>query len=526
MSKWELRLIALGVFLVVFGTGGVVWQNIKVVYNIQTRSGVFSEYIPQRLSTLYPLMLPLEAPEYDLFQFIYSGLMRYNPETGEMEPDLAQTYSITKTDTGLQYSFTIRPDATWHDGRAVSLDDVAFTLSLMSHPSTAQSWKDGFAGITYEVNEETNTINIVFQTVDYLLLQLFQIPILPAHIFQHAPVEQYSKLFEQTLPVGSGPMRIIDVISAEDFDLIKLAPHTLSHRSLDLKIRSIHMYFSLRPPRNGQPAGMRSTTSYEYSKNQANTYTLSLPQYHSFFFNYDRIIPENSLVRQAMMSVFEQALADQKLALNLFHDSSHESLEGQQRDTRIKELLYNAGWQLYTQEFDDEIRRNAAREKMILTLFALNTPSLEQTVEKIIQIAKQMGVIIQVEMIDTDQFIDVIHQRPEYDILLLPIQLGYKNDMYSYLHSSQRNKYNLGNFYHLETDLLLEDFRMTDDLEKKERIKVELQKRYDALLPILLFEVQPYTYALTPEVVGYKAPLYPLTPKDRLYYIDQLSLAP
>ncbi len=62
---------------------------------------------------------------YSVFPFIYSGLVRENGITGELEPALAESWSISPDK--LQIIFTLRQGLKWSDGKPLTVDDVIFT---------------------------------------------------------------------------------------------------------------------------------------------------------------------------------------------------------------------------------------------------------------------------------------------------------------------------------------------------------------------------------------------------------------
>ena len=56
---------------------------------------------------------------------LYSRLLRRNPESGELEPGLAESWEMS--DDGTTYTFKLR-DAKFSDGSPITADDVAFSL--------------------------------------------------------------------------------------------------------------------------------------------------------------------------------------------------------------------------------------------------------------------------------------------------------------------------------------------------------------------------------------------------------------
>ena len=67
--------------------------------------------------------------EQDVLNQIYDTLMYYNPDgKHDPEPRIAESYEISED--GLDYTFHLRDDVKFHDGAAVTADDVVFSLEL------------------------------------------------------------------------------------------------------------------------------------------------------------------------------------------------------------------------------------------------------------------------------------------------------------------------------------------------------------------------------------------------------------
>ncbi len=66
-------------------------------------------------------------------KLVFSGLVAFDPRLN-LIPDLAQTWSVSPD--GLTYIFTLRPNATFHDGRKVNAQDVIYSWERAADPKT------------------------------------------------------------------------------------------------------------------------------------------------------------------------------------------------------------------------------------------------------------------------------------------------------------------------------------------------------------------------------------------------------
>src|SRR6266542_4411086 len=82
---------------------------------------------------------------WSVIKSIFDGLMDYKPGSTELEPDLAQSYTVS--DDGLTYSFVLRDGIRFHNGRAVTSADVKYSLERAVTPATQSPGGGYFSAI-------------------------------------------------------------------------------------------------------------------------------------------------------------------------------------------------------------------------------------------------------------------------------------------------------------------------------------------------------------------------------------------
>jgi oligopeptide transport system substrate-binding protein len=85
------------------------------------------------LTTLDP-QVGYDWQNWSVIKSIFDGLMDYKPGTTELEPDLAESYTVS--DDGLTYTFKLREGLKFHNGRSVTSADVKYSLERATNPST------------------------------------------------------------------------------------------------------------------------------------------------------------------------------------------------------------------------------------------------------------------------------------------------------------------------------------------------------------------------------------------------------
>jgi peptide/nickel transport system substrate-binding protein len=81
-----------------------------------------------------------ETSSTDNLALIFDGLVEQNYITGEIEPALAETWTVSRD--GRTWVFTLRQGVAWHDGRPVTADDVVFTFQSIFTEGVQTSSRD------------------------------------------------------------------------------------------------------------------------------------------------------------------------------------------------------------------------------------------------------------------------------------------------------------------------------------------------------------------------------------------------
>lgn len=150
-------------------------------------------------STDYTTINPILNTHDELPDIIFSGLMTYDA-TGNPIPELAESYTYDADN--LSYTFKLRPNIKWHDGKDFSAEDVKFTLDVLTKDKTlSASITNNYKDIS-EVNIiDNNTITIKLKQPNVAILDYLTIGILPKHLLEGKDLMTDS--FNQH-PIGTG----------------------------------------------------------------------------------------------------------------------------------------------------------------------------------------------------------------------------------------------------------------------------------------------------------------------------------
>lgn len=139
-----------------------------------------------------------------LRQGIYESLFVFDPWTTELEPWLAEEGEWVSED---EYVLTLRDGVRWHDGEALTADDVVFTVNLRNAPGVPYSALDNW--LDDAVAEDDLTVRFTFSDprAGEWDNWLYNHPVLPEHLWSDIPPEDLMAVSGDDRIVGTGPFK-------------------------------------------------------------------------------------------------------------------------------------------------------------------------------------------------------------------------------------------------------------------------------------------------------------------------------
>jgi ABC-type transport system substrate-binding protein len=156
--------------------------------------------------------------EFEVLYNVYEGLVTYDPKTLDPKPLLADKWDISSD--GTVYTFHLHPGVKFQNGRAMTADDVKYSLERLGNPATGTSYTSlvlnnvkGFADMRDKTKNATTLSGV--QVIDPETVQitltapvgsfLKQLTLPGAFIVPKEAAE--SKDFASN-PVGTGPYKV------------------------------------------------------------------------------------------------------------------------------------------------------------------------------------------------------------------------------------------------------------------------------------------------------------------------------
>jgi peptide/nickel transport system substrate-binding protein len=211
MKKLRWQILVVFITLIVVGVLLLSQEpTLQPLLPQPTSGGVYTEALIGSMGRLNPLLDMNNTPDRDVDRLIYSGLIRFDAR-GLPQPDLAESWGTSQD--GTIYNFSIRPNAVWHDGVAVTSDDIVFSLDLIKNGASfyPQDIKDLWSEVEIKrLNDKMLQFRLPEPFAPFLDYLTFGV--LPKHILGSVPVDQILNADFNLKPVGSGPYMLDHLI--------------------------------------------------------------------------------------------------------------------------------------------------------------------------------------------------------------------------------------------------------------------------------------------------------------------------
>lgn len=518
------RRIFWGFAALLIGSALVMLYQVNRAFLVEVpyRGGSLTEGVVGTPKLINPLLAVSDA-DRDLTALVYSGLMRKTP-SGEFIPDLAE--SFTMSEDGLTYTFTLRPDAVFHDGEPVTANDILFTVGKAKESVTRSDVRGRWDGVAIELVDD-HTITFTLKKPYVSFLDNTTLGILPKHLWESVTQSEFLSSELNVEPIGSGPYRVVSFEQGRDGKAISSYKLKAFRRFAlgEPNIQTIAIAFfpdedsAVKALRKGSIESIASVTPGTAAALEAEGKTVrSLPE-QRLYGVYLNQTQAPVFADAAVRSVLEKTADRAQIIAGVFAGKATPlsrpippgilGYEAEPAPTALtpemiqeaRAELEKAGW-----AFDEE--RNALVKKqkkdtleLRFTLATRNIPELKAIAEILAAGWEQVGIRVEIAYFDEGDLRETIIRPRKYDALLFGGIFPAESALYSFWHSSQRNDpgYNITMYANPTTDKALE--RIYSVSTRDERLAA-----YQTFVDEIMSD-KPATFLYAPNL------LY-VTPKD------------
>ncbi len=289
---------------------------------VPATGGTYIEGSVGDLQPINPWFTVTNDVNRDIVSLVFAGLLRYNPQTKDIEEDLA-SYEVSND--GKIYTVTLKDNLFWHDSteenpHPVTADDVVFTFQTAQEPDFPNSLlRQNFQGVSIEqINEKTVQFRLE-QPYSFFPSNL-TLGLLPKSSFAGIAPD----MLDQTLdfgfsPVGAGPYKLKSIVETELSTEVTLERWT---RQIAPVYRLDRVVFRIFPDYQTLLSDLRNLDGLRQVPHTAtgkpalpdrfNAVDYSLPQYVALFFNLERPIVKDQKLRLGLqLGINKQHIVDE-----------------------------------------------------------------------------------------------------------------------------------------------------------------------------------------------------------------------
>ncbi|QZY56582.1 peptide ABC transporter substrate-binding protein [Crassaminicella profunda] len=474
-------------FFVILALSGCMNKNVEIKQNEDEPVPIGKPVSGGELSipviqfdTLNPILNDNKSIYY-LDQLIYEGLIRLD-ENLNAQPALAESWNVSAD--GLEWTFKLRDDVVWHDGKVFTSEDVKFTVDSIKMNTSGKEpiYSEYVKHIKNIKILSQNTITVKFDTGINSGIELFTFPIIPKHQF-----ESKTRVYDgvDIKPIGTGPYKVESYNKFKDIKLVvndsywgdkPYITSIIAKRVPDKEgaLTSVEVgEVDVAPATNfdwEKYSGDKSLSIYEYVTKD----------YEFLGFNFRNKIIQDKNVRKALgYSIDRHAIINEVylghatvVDVPIYPDSYLYDEEEKKfgKDLLVaKKLLAESGWE--NRDDDKWLENELGQELRLNFLVNEDNPQRMRVSQMLSNQLEEIGVDIVINKMNWQEYERRI-AKGQFDIVLGGWQLSNIPDLRFIFHSSRIGSTNFIGYNNSDMDKLLNEaaFIKNDQL-KKEKYK-------------------------------------------------------
>lgn len=512
--------LVVGSLSILIASSLLFWGNSIYTYvtvAVPKEGGTYIEGTVGNPHRINPVFSKANIPDNEISRLVYSGLLKYDSE-GNMVPDMAKDWSVSED--GRVYTVNIREGILWHDGTSFNVEDVIFTIGVIKNLEYGSPLRNFWLDV--EITRGENDYQAIFtlQTPRANFEEQLSLGILPKHIWENIPPQNFALHLLNLEPVGTGPYRFEQ--SQKDADG-KVLIYELSSFSLyyGKKPYISSVIFKFYPDRESlreaykkkevkglsgiDASGLSDLGSYA---DKLTFHTMEAPHFFVVYFNQVKSKPlAYREVRNALhLATDREALVNDILNGKgrsiygpfLEEGISQEPLE--ERKKKAEALLEENGWK----KGNDGIReKNGVRIEFDMYTGDI-IQDLSVTADALKKQWESIGVLVNVKTLpDHDLFNNYMKPR-EYDSLLYAHMTTFIPDITPFWHSGKTKDPGL-NFSVYKSDALdgyTDTLMISRNAEERKKASEGVVRILSEESPAIYLYSPSYIYPLDKSIQG------------------------
>lgn len=423
----------------------------------------------------------------------------YNVKKGEIIYDgLAE--SMTPSDDNLTYTLKLKENLKWHDGEAITADDLIYTYDVVLDEKQQTKGHSDLMNndkpIAYKKLDDL-TVEFKLEKPDATFIQgLAGIVPVPKHIFEGEA--DLAKSEKNKNPIGSGSFKFKEHKTGELYQVERFDDYHGDVAKLD------GIAFKVIPDANAQNLALENgeiSASYVKSQNvdkfkdndKFDLYTFSEGMVDTIFFKVSNPKMQDKNLRQAI----SYAIDKNKLIQGAYNGEEYAtpayspfSLETQFVTDDVEKYDYNV-------EKAKELVKDVKKEDLNLRLmYTSGSPATEKEALLIQEMLKEIGVNLELLPMERATFIEKLldPKNQDFEMAINGYVMGDNPDSYGYLFKTGSAE-NFSGYSNEEIDKLFAEGKTEMDEAKRSEIYKKIQQ-------ILVDDAVQYSLVNTKSIIA------------------------
>jgi peptide/nickel transport system substrate-binding protein len=522
--RWQLIIIFIAGIIVGILLLGEQPAEVSYFEPEPVQGGIYTEALIGSLQRLNPVLDYYNPVDREVSKLIFSGLLKMD-DRGVPQLDLAESRGISRD--GTVYNFTLKADTFWHDGDALTTDDILFTIELL---------REGGDVVPEDIRnfwQEIEVAALSDRTIQFRLPEPFApfqdyltFGILPAHLLADQSFEQIIDNQFNLQPIGSGPYKFDRlIVENEEITGVVLSAFEDYYADRPFIDQIVFRYYpdsaaAFQAYQDGMVQGIGSVSQEilpEVLKQQdLNLYTARKPEMGIIFLNLNNPeVPffQEASIRKALLQginrqwIIDRVLSGQGVIANgvILPNTwaYYDGLEQFDYDVETAKLALKEAGYLVGSE-GEPVRENEG----VRFEFELIYPDddIHQAIAESIQNDwSKLEISVILTALPYDELINKRLQTRTYEAALIDLNLSRTPDPDPYPFWDQAQATGGQNYSQWDDRVAseyLEQARVTWDLSERARLYRNFQVIFQNEMPSLPLYYTIYNYAVSQNVLG------------------------
>jgi len=450
-----------------------------------------------------------DAYEGTVNGFIFDALIERDNRTLEYKPKLATQWEVS--DDKLTYTFHLRNDVKWHDGKPFTADDVIYTFQQITNEKVdAGPLRNYYKDIKNAEKLDDYTVRFTYAIPYFKALEFVGgIPVIPKHVFDDG--QDFNNHPAGRRPIGTGPFKFKEWNTNKNIVLERNEAYWDKEKFPDYR----RVLFKIIPDStivlqvlkkgeldvaNLRPIQWVRQTLGEGFNNRFARHQYYLPGYRYIGWNQQRPNApffKDKKVRQALSHLVNRQDIVNKLEFGLAKLTNGPFwVFGYEYNRKLPQILFDpakakllleeAGW---SDRDNDGIREKDGVKFEFTFLIPAGSASANRLATILKKDLEDAGISMQIQSMEWAAFVNRLNAK-DFDAVTLGWTGSIDEDPYQIWHSSQIEKgSNYTGFKNEEADRIMEEARTVFDKERR----TQLYNRFHEII----YDEQPYTFLYT-----------------------------